>query len=181
MITFFKKSDKSRREWEEKVYDECHKRLYNTSLRIVGDPMDAEEVMHDTLIKYFSGNYEFENDQQRNAWLTKVCVRASIDRLRKNKSIDNLGQHVKEESMLDNTNYDASKEKELHLTVEKVKKALERLSAGYRTILSLYLFEGYDYQEIAEITSIQESTVRSQFIRGKARLQQILEEQNIKR
>jgi RNA polymerase sigma-70 factor (ECF subfamily) len=56
-----------------------------------------------------------------------------------------------------------------------VKSALNNLAAGYRLILSLSLFEGYDYEEIAQITELKEVTVRTQFIRGKARLREEIE------
>ena len=49
-----------------------------------------------------------------------------------------------------------------------------RLPAGYRAVLSLLLFEGYDYEEAAEITGLKASSVRSQYVRAKARLLEIL-------
>jgi len=49
------------------------------------------------------------------------------------------------------------------------------LAGGYRLVLSLNLFEGYDYEEIAQILDLKEVTVRSQYIRGKARLVEEIE------
>lgn len=56
-----------------------------------------------------------------------------------------------------------------------VKDVMQTLADGYRVILSLVLFEGYDYEEIAQITGIKEVSVRTQYIRGKARLIEELE------
>lgn len=53
--------------------------------------MEAEEVMHDTLLKYFERD-EFNTVKERDSWLSRVCINMSIDRLRKRKSIDNLLQ-----------------------------------------------------------------------------------------
>ena len=61
------------------------------------------------------------------------------------------------------------------ISVEDVKNALNSLASGYRLVLSLLLFEGYDYEEIAQITGLKEASVRSQYIRGKARIVEILE------
>ena len=63
------------------VYDRHSRRLYNMSLRIVGDPSDAEEVMHDTLLKYhdFARKKEL---RELSGWLSSVCIRKSIDKLR---------------------------------------------------------------------------------------------------
>jgi RNA polymerase sigma-70 factor (ECF subfamily) len=60
------------------------------------------------------------------------------------------------------------------LTVDRVKKAIDQLPDGYRSVLSLYLLEGYDHQEIAEILSISESTSKSQLNRAKNKLKELL-------
>ncbi len=69
-----------------------------------------------------------------------------------------------------NSSDDAAREEEMDLKVEEVKEAIDRLPDGYRIILSLYLLEGYDHDEIAEILSINSSTSRSQLSRAKQRL-----------
>jgi len=61
------------------------------------------------------------------------------------------------------------------ITVNMVKDVMQTLAEGYRVILSLVLFEGYDYEEIAQITGVKEVSVRTQYIRGKARLIEELE------
>lgn len=67
-------------------------------------------------------------------------------------------------------------ETELTLKVESVKKAIMKLPDGYRTVLSLYLLEGYDHEEISEILNVAESTTRTQFMRAKQKLLQLLKE-----
>lgn len=59
---------------------------------------------------------------------------------------------------------------ELEVKVEEVKDAIKKLPDGYRIILSLYLLEGYDHDEIAEILDISSSTSRSQLSRAKQKL-----------
>ncbi len=54
--------------------------------------------------------------------------------------------------------------------VEEIKKAVKELPNGYRTVLSLHLFEGYDQEEIAEILQISHATVRTQYMRAKQKL-----------
>lgn len=65
-------------------------------------------------------------------------------------------------------------ETEVALKVESVKKAMMKLPDGYRTVLNLYLFEGYDHEEISEILNVAQSTTRSQLMRAKQKLQQLL-------
>ena len=72
------------------------------------------------------------------------------------------------------TDEDKLDEQELQYKVEQVKKGIEKLADGYRTVLSLYLLEGYDQEEISEILGISHNTVRTQYIRAKQKLLLIL-------
>lgn len=73
----------------------------------------------------------------------------------------NLG-HMPEE--------DSPDENEIQLKVEEIKACVRLLPNGYRTVLSLYLFEGYDHEEIAEILRVSHATVRTQYMRAKQKL-----------
>jgi RNA polymerase sigma-70 factor (ECF subfamily) len=61
-------------------------------------------------------------------------------------------------------------EEEITLRAQEVKKAIQDLPDGYRTVLSLYLLEGYDHEEISEILQVAQSTVRTQYVRAKQKL-----------
>jgi RNA polymerase sigma-70 factor (ECF subfamily) len=162
---------------EEMIYDEYHKRLYYTALRILNNQFEAEEVMHDTLLKYFQKKETLSSVKEKSAWMTRVCVNLSIDKLRKRESelfrLMNQEVETKTEALPESQTDEEYSYK--GVTAEMVKRALNKLANGYRLILSLNLFEGYDYEEIAQITNLQEVTVRSQYIRGKARLVMELE------
>ncbi|MCK9627408.1 MAG: sigma-70 family RNA polymerase sigma factor [Bacteroidales bacterium] len=159
------------------LYEECNRFLYSTSLRILNNRMDAEEIMHDTIIKYLETKRDFESKENRNAWMRRVCINLSIDRLRKKQTMsgflegyDHPHNNIEEQDVDDGDfNYNG-------VTVDMVKKAMSYLPDGYRLILSLHLFEGMDYEEIAQITSLKEASIRSQYIRGKAKLLKDLNE-----
>ena len=70
-------------------------------------------------------------------------------------------------------------ETEIEYNVSAIRQAIKELPDGYRAVLSLYLLEGYDHEEIAEILQISHSTVRSQYKRGKQRLLQLLKKENV--
>ncbi len=67
-------------------------------------------------------------------------------------------------------------ENEISLQIDAVKRSIMALPDGYRTVLSLYLLEGYDHEEIAEILNVAESTTRTQYMRAKQKLLQLLKE-----
>ncbi len=126
--------------------------------------MDAEEAMHDTFLKMFDHIDELQDEKAFYSWSQSIAVRTSIDRVRKKRivfeSVDGLS--VAEEEPVD--------EEELTLKVDTVKRELSHLPDGYRMIISMRLFEEYEFEDIAKALQIKESTVRSQFMRGKAKL-----------
>ena len=147
----------------EKVYDEHSVRLYNMSLRIVGDRFEAEEVMHDTLIQYHSTE-DKDGIRDLRKWLSSICIRKSIDKLRERQRwkvlLESYEDPILEEGNEDISDYD----------VENIRKTLYDLPDHYRAVLSLHLFEGYDYSEISEITGTNENTIRSLYMRGRQKL-----------
>ena len=147
----------------KQIYAQYSQRLYFTSLRIVGNRFDAEEIMQDTILKYHNLSGK-ETILEPGKWLTSICIRKSIDKLREKHRNKNFLEEYKEIQSIPQSptpqNYN----------IEDIKKALLLLPDSYRTILSLHLFEGYDYQEIEQITGTKEVTLRSLYKRAKDKL-----------
>jgi RNA polymerase sigma factor (sigma-70 family) len=72
-------------------------------------------------------------------------------------------------------------EEETQLKVEAIKLAMNELPDGYRVVLTLYLFDGYDHEEIAHILKITENTSRTQYMRAKRKLNSLLELKGVAR
>ena len=151
----------------DQVYDSHCRRLYNISLRITGSSGDAEEIMHDTLLQYWKLRHKVQI-RDLPKWLSSVCIRKSIDRLREksrwNELLEGYEDPALEESAADDGEYNTG----------QILKALASLPDHYRAVLSLHLFEGFDYQEIAQITGAKESTIRSLYTRGRKLLAQAI-------
>lgn len=155
----------------ELLYRQYARAMFNTSLRIVNNRADAEDVLQEAFVAAFRLD-QFDYSSTFGAWLKKIVVNKSIDLLRRRKltviDIDEVSVNGAPEA-------DTIDEESWNLKVESVKKAIIQLPSGYRTVLSLFLFEGYDYDEIAEILEISGSTVRTQYHRAKLKLLQLLQ------
>lgn len=150
------------------VYKLYYKAMYNTSLRIVNDSMEAEDVMQEAFLSAFEKINTYSGTVSFGAWLKRIVVNRSLDALGRRKAIfEELDSYT---GIRDDSNEDAEYWKETETRVEEVKAAIERLPGGYRVILSLYLIEGYDHDEIAEMLNISSSTSRSQLSRAKQKL-----------
>jgi RNA polymerase sigma-70 factor (ECF subfamily) len=150
------------------IYKLYYKAMYNTSLRIVNDTMEAEDIMQESFLSAFEKIDTYSGTVSFGAWLKKIVINRSLDTLGKRKAVfEDIESHV---GISDESTEDQIRYEEVDVKVEEVKDAIERLPDGYRVILSLYLLEGYDHDEIAEILSISSSTSRSQLSRAKQKL-----------
>jgi RNA polymerase sigma factor (sigma-70 family) len=150
------------------IYKLYYKAMYNTSLRIVSDTMEAEDVMQESFLAAFEKIDTYSGTVSFGAWLKKIVVNRSLDALNKRKAVfEDIESHA---GIRDEGPEESTRNEEIDVRVEAVKEAIEKLPDGYRVILSLYLLEGYDHDEIAEILKINSSTSRSQLSRAKQKL-----------
>ncbi len=150
------------------IYKLYYKAMYNTSLRIVNDSMEAEDIMQESFLSAFEKIDTYSGTVSFGAWLKKIVINRSLDILSKRKGIFEDIDHYT--GIRDESDDDVMRKQEMDVKVEEVREAIERLPDGYRIILSLYLLEGYDHDEIAEIMGITSSTSRSQLSRAKQKL-----------
>ena len=149
--------------------------MFNTALRITANRPDAEDVLQESFTDAFLQLSSFESKSTFGAWLKQIVVFKSIALIKKRKinflELDTTATPLTDE--------DETGEAEIDYSVAGIKKAISELPDGYRTVLSLYLLEGYDHGEIAEIMQITPSTVRTQYKRGKRRLLQLLKKEDV--
>ena len=149
------------------LYDKYSKAMYNTSLRIVNNSDDAEDVLQEAFTDAFRSLNDFNYRSTFGAWLKRIVINKSINVLRKRKfdmvDIDHPDVYLKpEEEEID--------EQEIQFKINAIKNSIKLLPDGYRTVITLYLLEGYDHEEIAEILGITHNTVRTQYVRAKQKL-----------
>ncbi len=146
------------------LYELYYRAMFNTAIGIVNDSMQAEELMQNGFMTAFTKMDKWHQKSSFGAWLKRVVINECLDFLAKRKldtvRMEDMQISVPEIEELDEPEY----------TVEQVKSVMKGLPQGYRTILSLYLFEGYDHEEIAEVLNISSSTSRSQYLRAKKKL-----------
>ncbi|NMD02061.1 MAG: sigma-70 family RNA polymerase sigma factor, partial [Bacteroidales bacterium] len=153
-------------------YKLYYKAMYNTSLRIVNDTMEAEDIMQESFLSAFEKIETYSGTVSFGAWLKKIVINRSLDTLSRRKAIfEDIESHT---GISDESTDDTARHEEIDSKIGEVKEAIEKLPDGYRVILSLYLLEGYDHDEIAEILKISSSTSRSQLSRARQKLISVL-------
>ncbi|RZA02832.1 MAG: sigma-70 family RNA polymerase sigma factor [Sphingobacteriaceae bacterium] len=153
------------------LYRLYSKAMLNVAFRIVGNIADAEDVLQESFLDAFNKIKDFRQETTFGLWLKQIVVNRSVNLLRKRKvEWVELGENELDgivDDVVDNDD-------ETQYQVAVVKQAMNKLPEGYRVVLSLYLLEGYDHEEIGQILNIAENTSRTQFLRAKRKLQAIL-------
>lgn len=141
--------------------------------RYAGNSHDAEDMLQEAFIKIFANIHQFKFEGSFEGWLRRVVVNTALKALQKKKL------HFAE--VTDNTIPLTHTESHAlpALNAEYLMKMLNTLPDGYRTVFNLYVIEGYDHDEIAKMLNIQTSTSRSQLVKARKMLQQLLASEKI--
>jgi len=147
--------------------------MFVVANRFVKNADDAEDVLQESFIKAFQKIHQYKGDVTFGAWLKRIVVNKSIDFLKSKKdkiSIDEHDMQVVAED--DNWNVPSV------ISIDEVRLAIDQLQEKYKYVVLMFLVEGYDHQEIAEILSISSSASRTRLSRGKGQLKELLKEKN---
>lgn len=147
--------------------------MFSVAMRFLRNEDDAEDVLQESFIKAFQRIDQYKGEVTFGAWLKRIVVNGCIDFLKSQKqrlvTLDETYMHISEEDQW------VVKE---DIDLDEVKEAIAALPAKYSYVVQLYLVEGYDHSEIAEILTISETASRTRLLRGKAKLKDVLNEMN---
>lgn len=168
---------RNNRKAQLKLYNQYCDGMYIVAKRFVKDSFEAEDVVQEAFIKAFSKLHQYKAEVTFGSWLKRIVINKCIDSLKSKR------QFMQELDEVHLKVVDISYENEWFvddaITLEDVKKAISNLPEKYKYVVMLFLIEGYDHQEIAQILNITEVASRTQLSRGKVKLRDLLkQEQN---
>ncbi len=159
-----------------KIYKLYYKAMFNTSLRIVNDTAEAEDIMQESFLDAFRRLDSYSGEGSFGMWLKRIVVNNSLDSLRKKKEIVSIDEEQVDLPDPGDT-YD---EEAIQYQVKEVKDGIARLPEEYRVIITLFLLEGYDHEEISEILGITNQLSRTRYSRARQKLLEIIRENRLK-
>ncbi|MGI4020528.1 MAG: RNA polymerase sigma factor [Janthinobacterium lividum] len=154
------------------LYKLYSKAMYNVAFRIVNDLDEANDVLQESFLDAFSRIKDFRQETTFGAWMKQIVIHRSISFLRKRRAefVDldetNMEHLAEEEPDEDETEY----------KIERIKEAMLLLPEASRIIISLFLLEGYDHEEIGQVLGISVNSSRTQFLRAKRKLIELLKQ-----
>ena len=147
--------------------------MFNTAKRMLGDDDQATDAVQDAFITAFQKLNQFEGQATFGSWLKRITVNRCLDELKKRKKamLEALTEETPEPTddpdALEDINWE-------DYQLSNIRKAIDQLPDGFKMVLSMYLFEGYDHAEIGEVLNVSESTSKSQYHRAKKKLLEII-------
>ena len=156
------------------LYSLYNRAMYNICYRMTNVQEEAEDMLQESFTYAFSKLGSFRYESTFGAWIKQITVNKCINEIKRKKADLSFYEDMQ---MFDSTNMEA----EIHdhsLDVQKIKKAMQQLPDGSRMIFSLYLLEGYDHVEISQILDISESTSKSQYMRARRRVKELINTMN---
>lgn len=150
--------------------------LFALVVRVVHDRDSAADAVQEALFSCYRNLDRFRGDSFRS-WLTRIALNAATDvlRYRKRRPADPYPEW-EDDSWQPPAGEEASPERRTmrRQTVKALGEALAEITSDQRTAIVMYDVEGFDYQEIADITGVSLGTVKSRIHRGRLALRELL-------
>ncbi len=160
---------KGERQAQFELYKLYSRAMYNVCLRMVKNEYDAEDLLQNSFMDVFTKLNTFRHQSSVGAWMKRIVINNCINHLKRRKmkfqEMEERFEAVKDDELASEPKWN----------IKGINNAIHQLPDGYRVVFSLYLMEGYDHKEIAEILNISEATSKSQYSRAKKKLRHILQ------
>ena len=166
----------------EQLVRDNEKRIYNLTLRMVGNPEDALDLSQEAFLNAWKGLGSFKGDSAFSTWLYRLASNACLDFLRSRKRRqDTTGSPLSlDDEEAPPPPADDSARPDLQLErkerTQALHRALDALPVHHRQVIVMRELSGLSYQEISEALELDLGTVKSRLTRARLALKKILSE-----
>ncbi|HRG69533.1 MAG: RNA polymerase sigma factor [Saprospiraceae bacterium] len=164
---------KDQRAFKE-LYDLFAKPMYNICFRILNHEDDANDVLQESFVKVFQNIHQLQKAELFPAWMKRICVNTAIQAVKNNKKMV-LEEWEDKPGMVNlQDERDILEETEFEQNIHAIHEAIKKLPDRYRIVFSLHVIEDYSHEEIAKMLGIVSGTSRSQYLRAKQKLIELI-------
>ncbi len=144
-----------------KLYDRYGPLAYSVSVRILGDPGKAEDVVQDAFLKLWHSAARFDSHRgSLRTWVITAVRNRSIDYLRGRSAHERQEREIPVETEADGAGSDPWREVAAAIERDVIRDALDSLPPEQRQAVELAYFGGYSHREIAEMIRVPLSTIK---------------------
>jgi RNA polymerase sigma-70 factor (ECF subfamily) len=149
------------------LYDAIAGKMYSLCLRYAGNAEDANDWFQEGFVKLYKNLGSFRGEGSFEGWARRIFVTVCIDGVKGRRQLFPMVREENDGIAGDLSGYDK-------LANEDIIRVIRRLPDGYRTVVNLYLVEGFSHKEIGSMLNISEEGSRSQLFRARVLLQRML-------
>lgn len=160
---------------QKRIYELFSSKMVWVCRRYAKDNEQARDFMHDGFIKVFLNISKFRGDSSLETWITRIMINNSITAIKKEVK-KGINVNIDDVKLSESETFDYELEQKQPISARQVIDALDELPIGYKTVLSLYILDGYTHKEIGSQLGISEGTSKSQLAKGKKLLAKTLKE-----
>jgi len=153
---------------QKKLYEDHYNKMIGVCMRYANNREDAKDILHEGFIKVYKNLKKYKPGTSLNAWIKRIMVNTAIDYYRKMKR--RRTQDIDDAKDVKNLDPDVLSE----MAAEEILLALQELTPAYRSVFNLYIIEGFSHREISEQLGISESTSRSNLVKARTKLKNLL-------
>jgi RNA polymerase sigma-70 factor (ECF subfamily) len=154
------------------------RKIYNLCYRFTGRVEEAEDVTQEVFIKVFQTLKSYQAAQGSfGTWLNRVARNHLVDhyrRARKDRVTSSLEDELPEAEQKPSPHMEPTGEVESRERREVLQQALDKLSPDLREAVILRDLHDLDYEEIAQVLTVPQGTVKSRINRGRLELGRVL-------
>ncbi|MBC7933575.1 MAG: sigma-70 family RNA polymerase sigma factor [Rubrivivax sp.] len=160
----------------EELYRRHYRRVYALTLRMMGNPTEAEDMTQDVFLQLFNKVGMFRGESAFTTWLHRMTVNQVLMHFRKKSTRSEL---LTDEGETPVQIVQGTANPGAMPVIDRIslERALNDLPVGYRTVFVLHDVEGYEHYEVAQMLGIAEGTSKSQLHKARLKLRQLIKQQ----
>ncbi len=150
---------------QRSLFDLYYPAMLNVCIRYVKEQMEAEDLLSQGFTKVFNNvvKFQYEHEYGLQAWIKKIMINECLMFLRKRNNFYLVPLNEADELSITDIQME-------NIDANYIYQSIAELPIGYRTVLNLYVIEGYSHSEIGLLLNIKEATSRSQLNKAKEAL-----------
>lgn len=161
---------------QQEVFSKMYGVLLGICMRYARDRDEAEDILQTGFIKVFKGIDNYKGDGSFEGWIKRIVVNTAIDNYRRKK----VRPVTTDSELVDRSSetlVEGEEDESVYnlVPVQEVMDAIQQLSPAYQTVFNLYVMEGYNHNEIAEMLDISVGTSKSNLSKARQNLKRILQ------
>lgn len=156
---------------QKELFDRNSRKMLSVCRSYIADLQYAEDCMLKGFVKVFKNIDSYKSQGSLEGWIRRIMVNECLDFIKLNKSMIYLDElEIREES----------EHFEEEISEINTQELLDQIPETYRMVFNLYVLEDYSHKEIAELLSISESASKTQLLRAKNKLKELVQNQKNK-